>query len=93
MLIDADGNFWFGDEFGPFLIKTDRTGKVLTREIPVPNTLALGGNRLVQTSNNPVSGGRHGQPAQLPLAGKHDHQHFAHPHLHAVRTRAEHRHR
>ncbi|MFP5501620.1 MAG: esterase-like activity of phytase family protein, partial [Candidatus Sericytochromatia bacterium] len=25
----ADGTFWFGDEFGPYLIHTDATGKVL----------------------------------------------------------------
>jgi hypothetical protein len=55
-VVDASGNFWFGDEFGPFLIKTDKTGKVLAREIPVPNTLDLGGNPLVQTSNNPYIG-------------------------------------
>ena len=30
---DADGNLWIGDEFGPYLIKTDRTGKVL--EAPI----------------------------------------------------------
>ncbi|WP_195763488.1 esterase-like activity of phytase family protein [Duganella guangzhouensis] len=66
MLIDADGNFWFGEEFGPFLIKTDRTGKVLAKEIPVPNTLKLGSNPLVQTTNNPylVAG-----TANLPSSG------------------------
>ncbi len=30
---DKNGNFWFGDEFGPFLVKTDATGKVLRPEI------------------------------------------------------------
>jgi hypothetical protein len=33
---DKNGNFWFGDEFGPFLVKTDATGKVLSREVPLP---------------------------------------------------------
>nr|WP_315397008.1 esterase-like activity of phytase family protein [uncultured Duganella sp.] len=56
MLIDADGNFWFGDEFGPFLIKTDRTGKVLAREIGVPNTRGYGANALVQSPSNPYLG-------------------------------------
>src|SRR5262245_10497090 len=32
----ADGTFWFGDEFGPFLIHTDATGKVLDAPIPLP---------------------------------------------------------
>jgi hypothetical protein len=65
-VIDADGNFWFGDEFGPFLVKTDRTGKVLAREIALPNTLKLGGGALVQTSNNPYIGA--GAP-NLPGSG------------------------
>ena len=33
---DKNGNFWFGDEFGPFLVKTDASGTVLSREVPVP---------------------------------------------------------
>jgi hypothetical protein len=39
-----DGSFWFGEEFGPFLLHTDATGKVL--EAPVP---LLG----VQSPQNP----------------------------------------
>jgi hypothetical protein len=31
-----DGTYWFGDEFGPFLIHTDRFGRVLERPIPLP---------------------------------------------------------
>jgi glycerophosphoryl diester phosphodiesterase len=31
-----DGTFWFGDEFGPFLIHTDATGKVLEAPVPLP---------------------------------------------------------
>src|SRR5262249_17191894 len=31
-----DGTFWFGDEFGPFLIHTDATGKVLEAPIALP---------------------------------------------------------
>ncbi|MFG1606712.1 esterase-like activity of phytase family protein [Actinoplanes sp. NPDC049265] len=34
---DADGNLWFGEEFGPFLVKTDPTGKVLQAPIPLPD--------------------------------------------------------
>lgn len=33
----ADGTFWFGDEFGPFLIHTDATGKVLSAPVPLPD--------------------------------------------------------
>ena len=32
-----DGTLWFGDEFGPFLIHTDATGKVLEAPYPLPN--------------------------------------------------------
>lgn len=33
---DKNGNFWFGDEFGPFLVKTNASGVVLSREVRVP---------------------------------------------------------
>ncbi|MBT9486990.1 MAG: esterase-like activity of phytase family protein [Rubrivivax sp.] len=33
---DAQGHLWFGDEFGPYLIKTDASGKVLRAQIPLP---------------------------------------------------------
>jgi hypothetical protein len=31
-----DGTFWFGDEFGPYLIHTDTTGRVLDAPYPLP---------------------------------------------------------
>jgi hypothetical protein len=34
--IDREGTLWFGDEFGPFLLHTDLTGKVLEAPIPLP---------------------------------------------------------
>jgi hypothetical protein len=34
--IAKDGTLWFGDEFGPFLLHTDATGKVLEAPIPLP---------------------------------------------------------
>ncbi len=36
MRIDARGHFWFGDEFGPYLIHTDASGKLLEAPIPLP---------------------------------------------------------
>ncbi len=53
-----DGDFWWGDEFGPFLLHTDATGKVLEAPIPLegvqspqnpflsgPDAWTLGGSR------------------------------------------------
>jgi hypothetical protein len=34
--IARDGTFWFGDEFGPFLVHTDARGRLLEAPIPVP---------------------------------------------------------
>ncbi|MEA1965712.1 MAG: esterase-like activity of phytase family protein [Euryarchaeota archaeon] len=33
----SDGTFWFGDEFGPFLIHTDADGVLLDAPIPLPD--------------------------------------------------------
>jgi hypothetical protein len=35
--MDYRGTLWFGDEFGPFLLHTDATGKVLEAPIPLPD--------------------------------------------------------
>jgi hypothetical protein len=42
--IARDATLWFGDEFGPFLVHTDATGKVLEAPIPLPS---------VQSPQNP----------------------------------------
>jgi hypothetical protein len=39
-----DGSFWFGEEFGPFLLHTDASGKVLEAPVPLPG---------VQSPQNP----------------------------------------
>ena len=56
-----DGTLWFGDEFGPYLLHTDASGRVLEAPIPLPNfrgfPSTLGGtevNPLVQSVSNPV---------------------------------------
>jgi hypothetical protein len=35
-----DGTFWFGEEFGPFLLHTDSTGKVLEAPIGLPGVMS-----------------------------------------------------
>jgi hypothetical protein len=38
--ITRDGTLWFGDEFGPFIVHTDATGKVLDAPIPRPGVFS-----------------------------------------------------
>jgi hypothetical protein len=60
---DKNGNLWFGDEFGPYLVKTDASGVVQRREIALPgvfspqNEAVLNGSA---TSNLGGSGGFEG---------------------------------
>ncbi len=35
--VAKDGTLWFGEEFGPFLLHTDATGRVLEAPIPLPD--------------------------------------------------------
>jgi glycerophosphoryl diester phosphodiesterase len=35
-----DGTFWFGEEFGPFIVHTDATGKVLDAPVPTPGVMS-----------------------------------------------------
>jgi hypothetical protein len=64
-----DGTFWFGEEFGPFLLHTDSTGKVLEAPIPLPGVQSpqnpfLGSG----TANLPASRGF--EPLALSIDGK-----------------------
>ncbi len=45
---DRRGDLWFGDEFGPFLLHTDATGRMLEAPIPLPG---------VQSPDNPMLNG------------------------------------
>jgi hypothetical protein len=55
-----DGTLWFGDEFGPFLLHTDATGKVLDAPIPLPGVQAPENPFLSGSPNLPSSGGFEG---------------------------------
>lgn len=57
---DKKGNLWFGEEFGPFLVKTDASGKVLRQEIQLPNIAPAGSTSTgawVQSPQNPYLAG------------------------------------
>lgn len=45
---DKNGNLWFGEEFGPFLLKTNASGTVLRSEVAMPG---------VKAPQNPYLGG------------------------------------
>jgi hypothetical protein len=60
---DHRGHYWFGDEFGPYLVKTDARGTVLRAEIPLPGVYAPAHKDVVAgraTANLPASGGFEG---------------------------------
>lgn len=60
---DKTCNLWFGDEFGPYLVKTDPSGTVLRSEIPLPGVYAPQNKDVVAgsaTANLPNSGGFEG---------------------------------
>ena len=50
--VAPDGTWWFGDEFGPFLLHTDSTGVVLEAPIPLPD-FAHGGE--LRSPQNPFN--------------------------------------
>jgi hypothetical protein len=73
---DSNGNLWFGDEFGPYLIKTDATGKVLRSEIALPRPANVGGvavdlgtNPIVQSPQNPNPLGANNLPGSGGFEG------------------------
>lgn len=50
-----DGTFWFGEEFGPFIVHTDAKGKVLDAPVSIPR---IAGNAPVRSPDNPFLFGR-----------------------------------
>ena len=56
----SDGTLWFGDEFGPFLLHSDATGKVLESPVPLPGVQSPQNPFLDGTANLPSSRGFEG---------------------------------
>ena len=60
---DQRGHYWFGDEFGPYLVKTDANGTVLRSAIPLPGVYAPENKDVLAgaaVANLPSSGGFEG---------------------------------
>lgn len=62
-----DGTFWFGDEFGPFLVHTSADGKVLEPPIPLPDFDRPG--QEIRSPQNPLS--EEGAPVRIMNAMRH----------------------
>ncbi|AFZ60314.1 glycerophosphodiester phosphodiesterase [Aphanizomenon flos-aquae CCAP 1446/1C] len=61
-VIDKDGSIWIGEEFGPYLLHFDATGKLLDAPISTPNTVTL--NTL--NGEAPIVIGHRGASGELP---------------------------
>lgn len=56
---DGRGNLWFAEEFGPFLVQADARGRVLRREVHLPNVVLAGSTSAgaeVMSPQNPYLG-------------------------------------
>jgi len=65
---DRQGNLWFGEEFGPFLVKADANGTVQNL-FRTPNVLGLGANPYVQSPSNPIATGANNLPGSGGFEG------------------------
>jgi glycerophosphoryl diester phosphodiesterase len=51
--IARDGTFWVGEEFGPYLLHFDKTGKLLEAPIPTPDFATPNSGDIVRSPDNP----------------------------------------
>ena len=65
---DRSGNLWFGEEFGPFLVKADAAGTV-QNVFRTPNVLGLDANPWVQSPSNPMPTGANNLPGSGGFEG------------------------
>jgi glycerophosphoryl diester phosphodiesterase len=60
MVIDDTGDLWIGEEFGPFVLRFDASGRLLAAPIPTPDLEAdrrLSETRQVQSPDHPAPSG------------------------------------
>ncbi len=65
-----DGTFWFGDEFGPFLLHTDATGKVLDPPVELPGVRSPQNPYLVAPDAWTIRASRGFEPMARSIDGK-----------------------
>nr|WP_272819432.1 glycerophosphodiester phosphodiesterase family protein [Scytonema hofmannii] len=63
-VLAKDGTLWLGDEFGPYLLHFDNTGKLLEAPISVPNSSVVKLNTL--NGQTPLVVGHRGASGELP---------------------------
>ncbi|MEO6526837.1 MAG: esterase-like activity of phytase family protein [Gemmatimonadaceae bacterium] len=67
---DRNGDFWFGEEFGPFLLHTDASGKVLEAPIPLPGVQSPQNPFLLDPNAWTIRASRGFEPMALSVDGK-----------------------
>ncbi len=65
---DKNGNYWFGEEFGPFLVKADANGTVQS-VFRTPNVRGFDANPYVQSPSNPMPTGTNNLPGSGGFEG------------------------
>jgi glycerophosphoryl diester phosphodiesterase len=70
LAVARDGTFWIGDEFGPFLLHVDATGRLMAPPVPVPDPRAgtAPAKGVVRSPDNPfLAPPNPGQPQTATL--------------------------
>jgi glycerophosphoryl diester phosphodiesterase len=65
-VIAKDGTIWVGDEFGPYLLHFDASGKLLQAPIPTPNLNTFGNTLDTLDGKPPIVIGHRGASGELP---------------------------
>jgi hypothetical protein len=77
LVLDDDGNFWISDEYGPYVYKFSKKGKMLTAIAPPDAILPLRNGEVSFSSDNPpiYAPAKHPKPTN-PTQGRQNNQGF-----------------